>query len=93
MTEIVKELDHLWLIEEIAAKQRSRDRKIKEGDRNTAYFHALANQRRRKKFISKLEGPNGMVNSTADIMNVAVDFYKNLFGFEPTMNLNLADDF
>jgi hypothetical protein len=53
------EMQKLWLKEEVKAKQRSRDRDILEGDRNTAYFHAVANQRRRKTLIHILEGPDG----------------------------------
>lgn len=52
------------------------------GDRNTAYFHAVANQRR-KKMISVLEGPHGPVEDTPGVLNIAVDYYKFLFGAEP----------
>jgi hypothetical protein len=37
------QLEQTWRIEELKAQQRSRDRDIKEGDRNTTYFFAKAN--------------------------------------------------
>ena len=93
MGDIKKELDEIWKKEESALWQRSRDRKIKEGVRNTAYFHVVANQRRRKNHLSILEGPDGPVYSTKDMMEVATNFYKNLFGFEPKPNIHLDDQF
>ena len=54
---VADELDKIWSLEEIKARQRSRDRNILEGDRNTAYFQALANQRARKKNCRLFDGP------------------------------------
>lgn len=54
MIEIKDELDRIWHKEEVALWQRSRDQKIKDGDKNNAYFQALANHRHRKNHLSEL---------------------------------------
>ena len=54
-------------------------------------FHVVANQRRRKNHLSVLEGPDGRVYSTKDILDVATNFYKNLCGFEPKPTIHLGD--
>jgi 2-polyprenyl-3-methyl-5-hydroxy-6-metoxy-1,4-benzoquinol methylase len=53
MKYLARELEKLWALDEIKARQRSRDRIILEGDRNISYFHAVANARHRKKEVGK----------------------------------------
>ena len=90
---ISTELTEIWKREEIKDKQRASDKQILEGDRNTTYFHAQPNHRRRKKRINMLEGPSGMVQDTDGIIKIVVDYYKNLFGFEQKINVDLAPYF
>jgi hypothetical protein len=59
MKSLARELEKNWALEEIKVRQRSKDRNILEGDRNTSYFHAIANQRHRKKKIKCIRGPSG----------------------------------
>lgn len=87
------EINRFWALEEIKLRQRSRDRDIKEGDRNTAYFQAVANQRSRKKEVECLMGPTGLVYDNKGMLNIAVDFYKKLFAKEDKSNVSLGEDF
>jgi hypothetical protein len=80
-------------MEETKAKQRSRERWVAKGDRNTAYFHAVANQRRRKKMIRVLDGPHGPVHENKEMLKTAVDYYKDLFCLEPRPEIRLKPDF
>ena len=93
MQDIHRELKKIWLVEETKARQRARDRDILEGDRNTKYFQAVANQRRRKTLIHSLDGPTGVVTDTKDILEVATNFYKDLFRKENKRSFTLKHDF
>jgi hypothetical protein len=93
MDTIINDLESLWKMEEIKVRQRSRDRKIKEGDRNTSYFQAVANQRNRKKRIPGLEGPEGWMEENDAMLKHAVSFYKDLFGKEEDSGVSLGEDF
>ena len=73
MKELLSRLHNLWIVEEVKARQRSRDRDILEGDRNTRYFQVVANQRRRKTLINKLEGPAGTATDVKDMLGIATD--------------------
>jgi hypothetical protein len=61
MKHLARELEKIWALEEIKARQRSRDRNILEGDRNISYFMVVANHRNRKKKIESLMGLRGLV--------------------------------
>lgn len=93
MKEIKVELGDIWKKKEFGMWLTSRDRNIKEGDRNTAYFHAVANQRRRKNHLSVLVGDEGPVFTTTNMLDVASKFYKNLFGFESKPKIHLGEHF
>jgi hypothetical protein len=90
---LASELEQIWRLEEIRARQRSRDRNVLKGDRNTTYFHAVANQRCRKKRIESLRGLDGLVHDTPGILRIAKDYYKNLFSWESRGAATLDEHF
>ncbi|XP_074308855.1 uncharacterized protein LOC141643553 [Silene latifolia] len=78
--------------EELFWRQRSRVIWLKEGDRNTAYFHRKARQRKQKNHIKFIINDQGRkVETQEGIKKVAVDYFTQLFASsEPVL---MEDDF
>lgn len=73
-------MDELLEIEEIYWRQRSRAVWLKDGDKNTKYFHHKANQRNRRNAINQIKDSEGRwVRSQRCIEEVAEDYFTNLF--------------
>lgn len=60
--------------EETFWRQRSRALYLKEGDKNTQFFHLTALKHRAVKWISRLSSNRGILTNENDIRNKALDF-------------------
>ncbi|XP_074292350.1 uncharacterized protein LOC141619219 [Silene latifolia] len=77
---LVAELAGLRKKEEQYWRQRSRALWLKEGDRNTSFFHSRAGDRRRKNFIASLVGDDGTVHAGDEaVSRVANNYFEELF--------------
>ena len=66
--------------EERMWRQRSRFTYIKEGDRNTRFFHSRATLRKRRNCIKNIRNQaDEMCTGQEQIADTFVEFYKNLF--------------
>jgi hypothetical protein len=73
--------DRILSQEEILWYQKSRDKWIKLGDRNTKFFHAATVIRRKRNQIHGLHLPNGIWCTHDDMLkDEAQKFFKKLFG-------------
>jgi mannosylglycoprotein endo-beta-mannosidase len=72
------QLIHLDSVEEEYWRHRSRLQWTMKGDSCTAYFHAIANGRRRKCVIPRLITDAGEVAEHADVMKHVYQFYEGL---------------
>ena len=76
MGRIRDELEQATLLEEISWRQKSRVLYVKEGDRNTKFFHRIANSHRRVNSIDRLM-VNGVLSSDPTaIADCISQFYK-----------------
>jgi hypothetical protein len=92
-TGLEKEMDELLYREEIIWMQRSRIAWLREGDRNTKYFHRRASWRKKKNRIRKLKRPNGSWTcDTAEMEGLATDFFQSLFTRDEAVNPNIITD-
>lgn len=75
-----RQLDDLFLKQEIYWAQRSRVAWLKHGDKNTKFFHSKASQRRRKNYIQGIKDRHdNWVEEAEDITGVAIDYFENMF--------------
>ena len=79
---LISELFKINEEEELYWKQRSHDRLLHEGDIKTEYFHRIANGRKRRNLILKLEDGDRSIEGDSDLLAHATEYYKKLFGPE-----------
>jgi hypothetical protein len=82
--------------EEIRWAQRAKTTKTLKGDNNTRYFHMVANGKRRKTKITKLEQEDGVVEGEEELTKYITNYYKGLFGKAEgdslSMNESMVED-
>ncbi|XP_058771248.1 uncharacterized protein LOC131644704 [Vicia villosa] len=77
------ELDGILQKEEFMWHQRSRAKWLRDGDRNTRYYHIKAVTRRRLNNVLMLQTDNGeWIDDAGFLNNMATMFYKNLFSLD-----------
>lgn len=68
-------------------RQKSRDKWIQDGDRNTNFFHLTTLVRRRRNKIEGLFNSDGSWFSDASSMkNIVVEFFPNLFSVQEVVD-------
>lgn len=87
---IQKELVEVLEEEESYWHRRANSNWLLKGDNNTAYFHRVANGKKRKNTIFCLQGEGGEIKGDEAIAEHATQYYKNLFG--PAQNTNFHLD-
>ena len=78
--ELRTRIEELKNREECMWKQRSRTKWLKEGDKNTRYFHCRANQRNKRNYIVGLEDDAGAWwENEGQMGGLIEDYFKSLF--------------
>ncbi|XP_074318329.1 uncharacterized protein LOC141655135 [Silene latifolia] len=78
--QLVAKISNLRRQEEQYWRQRSRALWLKDGDRNTKFFHTRAGERKRKNYIAKLIDDEGAERvGTEAVTNVAMEYFQALF--------------
>jgi hypothetical protein len=80
-------LNELLYREEMLWLQRSRINWLKEGDRNTRFFHSRAVWRAKKNKITKLRDSDGTVYKSAkDLERMATDYFRQVYHADPNLD-------
>nr|ABA95978.2 retrotransposon protein, putative, unclassified [Oryza sativa Japonica Group] len=77
--------------EEIKWYQRAKTKRIVDGDRNTKYYHLIANGKHRKTRIFQLEQEEGVIKGDVQLRKYITKYYKNLFGPPEENNFSMRE--
>ncbi|WOL00576.1 hypothetical protein Cni_G09289 [Canna indica] len=75
--------------EHVYRKQQKKVKWLKDGDRNTKFFHRVATGRKQKKWISSIVANGGSVNQPKDIALAFNDFFRLSIGTQSELMLRL----
>jgi hypothetical protein len=93
---IHERLNQLLWVEELRWFQRAKTTNISEGDNNTKYFQMIANGKRRKTRIFRLDQEEGVVEGEEILKDYITKYYKDLFGASRdsgmTLNESMVED-
>jgi ribonuclease HI len=80
MKSLKSEVNFLLEKEERMWRQRSRTSWLKDGDRNTRYFHGQASQRRRRNRIMGIQNNAGVwTDKKEEVAEILIDYYETIF--------------
>ena len=85
------EFKSLAVMEEISWRQKSRELWLKDGDKNTGYFHKMANAHRRRNCLGKFSINGKMLEKEAEIKVGLIEAFKNLFSAPSEWRPSLPD--
>jgi hypothetical protein len=88
---IHERLNQLLREEELKWFQRAKTTNISEGDNNTRYFHMIANGKRRKTRVFRLEQEEGVIEGEKALKDYITKYYKDLFGTSQENGLTLNE--
>ena len=77
--EAIADLDKLLSQQEVFLLEQSHVKWLKEGDRNSSFFHNVLKRHRSKKLLSHMKIGDVIVENVDQISSHLQDFYKNFF--------------
>ena len=77
--------------EEIKWLQRAKTKELLEGDNNTKYFQLVANGKRRKTRILRLEQEEGVIEGEENLKSYITNYYRKLFDKSKQSNFLLEE--
>jgi hypothetical protein len=89
-TKLILDWENNSLLDEISWRQKSRATWLKEGDKNTKFFHSVANSNRRNNTIRQLYIDGELSSNQEAIKNQISKFYQSLYtegtGYRPKLD-------